>query len=231
MVKNTHSGITNIDKGILEAAKGMGSTKFQMLYKIKIPLAMPHIMAGIRTMAVMTIALAGIAAFIGGAGGLGVAIYRGGITTNNMAMTIAGSILIAILAIVVDFILGQIEKITKYGKNDSKFVNKLKKINKINENNKKPVAIVAIILIIGLVGGGILYGSSNSETINIASKPYTEQYILGYMLKELIEEKTDLNVKLSTGIAGGVSTIHPGMEKGGILTYIQNILEQDGWKF
>ncbi len=212
MVKNTHSGITNIDKGILEAAKGMGSTKFQMLYKIKIPLAMPHIMAGIRTMAVMTIALAGIAAFIG-AGGLGVAIYRG-ITTNNMAMTIAGSILIAILAIVVDFILGQIEKITKYGKNDSKFVNKLKKINKINENNKKPVAIVAIILIIGLVGGGILYGSSNSETINIASKPYTEQYILGYMLKELIEEKTDLNVKLSTGIAGGVSTIHPGMEKG-----------------
>lgn len=61
MVKNTHSGITNIDKGILEAAKGMGSTKFQMLYKIKIPLAMPHIMAGIRTMAVMTIALAGIA--------------------------------------------------------------------------------------------------------------------------------------------------------------------------
>ncbi|WP_225370002.1 ABC transporter permease [Methanobrevibacter arboriphilus] len=108
MVKNTHSGITNIDKGILEAARGMGSTKFQMLYKIKIPLAMPHIMAGIRTMAVMTIALAGIAAFIG-AGGLGVAIYRG-ITTNNMAMTIAGSILIAILAIVVDFILGQIEK-------------------------------------------------------------------------------------------------------------------------
>ncbi|WP_225370003.1 hypothetical protein [Methanobrevibacter arboriphilus] len=81
------------------------------------------------------------------------------------------------------------KKITKYGKNDSKFVNKLKKISKNNENNKKPVAIVAIILVIGLVGGGILYGSSSSETINIASKPYTEQYILGYMLKELIEEK------------------------------------------
>ena len=59
-------------------------------------------------MAVMTIALAGIASFIG-AGGLGVAIYRG-ITTNNKAMTIAGSLLIAVLAIVVDTIIGKIEK-------------------------------------------------------------------------------------------------------------------------
>ena len=59
-------------------------------------------------MAVMTIALAGIASFIG-AGGLGVAIYRG-ITTNNKAMTLVGSLLIAVLAIVVDTIIGKIEK-------------------------------------------------------------------------------------------------------------------------
>ncbi|RBQ22707.1 Chemotactic signal transduction system substrate-binding protein CosB [Candidatus Methanobinarius endosymbioticus] len=215
MVKNTHSGIVNIDKSILEAAKGMGSTKFQILYKIKIPLTMPHIMAGIRTMSVMTIALAGIAAFIG-AGGLGVAIYRG-ITTNNMAMTIAGSVLIAVLAILVDVIFGQIEKLTQYGKNNSNFVKKIRRITKNNKNNnknKKPIAIVAIILIIGLISGGIIYSFSSSDTINIASKPYTEQYVLGYMLEELIEGNTDLDVKLSTGIAGGVSTIHPGMEKG-----------------
>ena len=66
----------------------------------RIPLAMPTIMAGIRTMLVMTIALTGIASFIG-AGGLGVAIYRG-ITTNQSALTIAGSLLIALLAITVD---------------------------------------------------------------------------------------------------------------------------------
>ena len=59
----------------------------------------------------MTIALAGIASFIG-AGGLGVAIYRG-ITTNNQAMTVAGSILIAAIALILDFILGRIEKIIK----------------------------------------------------------------------------------------------------------------------
>ena len=66
------------------------------------------ILAGVRNMAVMTIALAGIASFIG-AGGLGVAIYRG-ITTNNKAMTLAGSLLIALLALIVDFFMGILEK-------------------------------------------------------------------------------------------------------------------------
>ena len=80
MVRNTHTGITNVDVVILEAAKGMGSTPLQILLKIKLPLAMPIILSGIRNMVTMTIALAGIASFIG-AGGLGVAIYRG-ITTN-----------------------------------------------------------------------------------------------------------------------------------------------------
>jgi osmoprotectant transport system permease protein len=92
----------------LEAATGMGSTRFQLLWKIKLPLAMPVIIAGLRNMAVMTISLGGIASFIG-AGGLGVAIYRG-ITTNNKAMTLAGSLLIALLAIVVDVLIGFLEK-------------------------------------------------------------------------------------------------------------------------
>lgn len=76
MVRNTYTGLTNIDAGILEAAKGMGSTRMQILVKIKLPLALPVIMSGIRSMVTMTIALGGIASFIG-AGGLGVAIYRG----------------------------------------------------------------------------------------------------------------------------------------------------------
>ena len=108
MVRNTHTGITNVDPVLLEAAKGMGSTKLQILLKIKLPLAMPIIISGIRNMVTMTIALAGIASFIG-AGGLGVAIYRG-ITTNNTAMTMVGSLLIALLALVMDMLLGFIEK-------------------------------------------------------------------------------------------------------------------------
>ena len=110
MVRNTRTGIKTIDPAIIEAARGMGSTDWQILYKIKLPLALPVIIAGLRSMVTMTISLAGIASFIG-AGGLGVAIYRG-ITTNNAAMTIAGSLCIAILAFGMDFLLGIMEKTT-----------------------------------------------------------------------------------------------------------------------
>lgn len=111
MVRNTYTGIIGIDPEITEAARGMGSTPFQTLWKVKLPLAFPVILSGIRNMMVMTIALAGIAAFIG-AGGLGVAIYRG-ITTNNSTMTVAGSLLIALLALVADFIVGRYERYIK----------------------------------------------------------------------------------------------------------------------
>lgn len=111
MVRNTYTGLTNVNPLLIEAATGMGCTRAQTLYKVKLPLAMPVIIAGIRNMTVMTIALGGIASFIG-AGGLGVAIYRG-ITTNNKAMTIAGSLLIAILAVVADALIGVIEKTTQ----------------------------------------------------------------------------------------------------------------------
>ena len=111
MVRNTHTGLTNVSPLLVEAATGMGSTRVQTLVKVKLPQAMPVIISGIRNMAVMTIALAGIASFIG-AGGLGVAIYRG-ITTNNKAMTLMGSLLIAVLAIVVDFLIGRAEKLTR----------------------------------------------------------------------------------------------------------------------
>ena len=109
MVRNTHSGISTIDETVLEVAKGMGSTDWQILYKIKIPLALPIIMSGLRNMAVMTIALTGIASFIG-AGGLGVAVYRG-ITTNNTAMTLVGSLGIALLAFGADFLLAALERV------------------------------------------------------------------------------------------------------------------------
>lgn len=108
MVRNTYTGITGIDNEIIEAARGMGSTPFQILWRIKLPLAFPIILSGIRNMMVMTIALAGIAAFIG-AGGLGVAIYRG-ITTNNSALTVAGSVLIALLALLADWGVGAYER-------------------------------------------------------------------------------------------------------------------------
>jgi osmoprotectant transport system permease protein len=108
IIRNTYVGLVEIDPQIIDAAVGMGSTRTQLLRKIRFPLALPIIFAGFRTMVVMTISLAGIASFIG-AGGLGVAIWRG-ITTNYPAMTIAGSLLVASLAILTDIMLGFVEK-------------------------------------------------------------------------------------------------------------------------
>lgn len=198
MVRNTHTGISNVDSGILEAAKGMGSTRIQILFKIKLPLAMPVIMSGIRNMVTMTIALAGIASFIG-AGGLGVAIYRG-ITTNNSAMTMIGSLLIALLALLMDFILGLVEKRMSRHRRTSKRINHI-------------LAVSATILCL-VIAGSVIFGASRKDTINVATKPMTEQYILGEMLDILIEQDTDLNVELTQGVGGGTSNIQPAMEKG-----------------
>lgn len=108
IVRNTYTGLTTIEPSIIEVAEGLGSDRRQMLWRIKFPLALPVILSGFRNMVVMIIAMSGIASFIG-AGGLGVAIYRG-ITTYNMTLTAAGSLLIALFALTSDWILGRIEK-------------------------------------------------------------------------------------------------------------------------
>lgn len=108
MVRNTYTGLTNIDASTVDAAIGLGSTKWQLLFRIRLPLASSVILAGLRNVVVMSIATGSIAAFVGG-GGLGEAIFRG-ITMYNTAMTFAGSLLLVILALLCDFILSRIEK-------------------------------------------------------------------------------------------------------------------------
>ena len=197
IIRSTYTGIININPLIIEASEGMGSTKLQQLFKIKLPLALPVLMSGIRNMVTMTIALAGIASFVG-AGGLGVAIYRG-ITTNNSAMTFLGSLLIAILALVFDFILGLIEK---------RLTNHKRIKYKINPK------LIILGLFIVIFGMYFSLNSKKDKTINIATKPMTEGYILGQMLTELIEQDTDLKVNMTTGVGGGTSNIHPAIVKG-----------------
>ncbi|PHI12965.1 ABC transporter permease subunit [Fusobacterium polymorphum] len=197
IIRSTYTGIVNINPLIIEASEGMGSTKLQQLFKVKLPLALPVLMSGIRNMVTMTIALAGIASFVG-AGGLGVAIYRG-ITTNNSAMTFIGSLLIAILALVFDFILGLIEK---------RLTNHKRVKYKINPK------LIILGLFIVIFGAYFSLNSKKDKTINIATKPMTEGYILGQMLTEIIEQDTDLKVNITNGVGGGTSNIHPAIVKG-----------------
>ena len=111
MIRTTYTGICGVSQEIIQAARGMGSTDIQILWRIKLPLALGVILAGVRNMVVMTLSVTAIAAFIG-AGGLGVAIYRG-ITIYNPALTFAGSVLIALLALIADLLLGILENYVK----------------------------------------------------------------------------------------------------------------------
>lgn len=109
IIKNTATGLSNINNEMLEAAKGIGMTKFQVLTKVRIPLALPVMMAGVRISAVTSVGLVTIAAFIG-AGGLGYLIYSG-IRTVNSAQILAGAIPACVLALVVDWLGAIVEKL------------------------------------------------------------------------------------------------------------------------
>lgn len=107
ILRNTYTGIKGVDKGILEAGKGMGMTSRQLLVMVELPLAFAVMMAGIRIAVVTIIGWATLAAFIGG-GGLGSLIFTGMAMMNN-AMVLAGAVPAAILAILGDIILTKFE--------------------------------------------------------------------------------------------------------------------------
>lgn len=108
VIRNTCTGMRNVPDLARKTAVALGAKASQLLIKIELPLAMPVIVAGFRSMIVMTIAMTGIASFIG-AGGLGVAIWRG-ITTFNPALTLIGSLMVALLAFLSDTLLEIWEK-------------------------------------------------------------------------------------------------------------------------
>jgi osmoprotectant transport system permease protein len=107
IVRNTAIGIEEVDPNIIEAARGMGMTNREILLQIELPLAFPVMFAGIRTAAVINVGTAALGAFIG-AGGLGTFIITG-IPLMRDRMILVGAILTAVLAILVDWVLGKIQ--------------------------------------------------------------------------------------------------------------------------
>ncbi len=109
VIRNTYTGILEVDASVVEAARGMGMSAGQILSRVQIPLAFPVILAGIRTATVICVGVATLAAYIG-AGGLGEFIF-GGIALNNSYMILAGAIPAALLAILLDYLLSLIRKV------------------------------------------------------------------------------------------------------------------------
>lgn len=108
IVRNTYSGIREVESSVRESARGMGMTDGQILRKVELPLASPVIFAGIRTATVINVGVATLCALIG-AGGLGEYIFRG-IALNNSIMIMAGALPAALLALGFDSILGLLER-------------------------------------------------------------------------------------------------------------------------
>lgn len=111
IVTNTYVGIAEVPDDVRDAARGMGLSEGQILRRVEIPLAVPLIMAGIRTTAVQVVATATIAAQLG-AGGLGRFIIDGFATrsTGGFVKVIVGALLVALLALVTELLLGLVQR-------------------------------------------------------------------------------------------------------------------------
>lgn len=215
IIKNTYTGISNISPATIEAATGIGLTKGQILTKIQIPQALPIIMAGVRISSVSAVGLMTMAAFIGG-GGLGYLIFSGIRTVNNYQI-LAGAIPACILALLVDYFFGAIEKlVTPISlQNEDKSKEKTKK-----ERRRNKIIVIATIIVIGLLFlSEIDFSKKSEDTIRVGSKDFTEQEILCYMTSHAIENNTDINVETECNL-GGAQVVFSALTNDNIDLYI-----------
>jgi len=111
VLRNTIVGLGQVDENILEAGRGMGISKFGVLRRIELPLAVPIILAGVRTALVINVGTATLAAYIN-AGGLG-RIIIAGLSTNRITVQITGALLTAVLALLIDYLAGIAEDVLR----------------------------------------------------------------------------------------------------------------------
>jgi len=216
IVKNTFTGLTNINPALIEAADGMGLTNTQVLLKVRFPLAMPIIMSGIRISAVTAVGLMTIAAFIG-AGGLGYLVFSGVQTVNNN-MILAGAIPACFLAIALDFIIGKVEDIVV--PEGIKVDHSESKKSKTFLGNKKFQIWASIIVLIIIVSSVATSFFGSKDTIVVASKNFNEQLILGDMEASLIEAKTKIKVTRKLNL-GGTNVVFSAMKSKDVDLYVE----------
>lgn len=182
IIKNTYIGIESVDPAIKESARGMGMTAGQILYMVTLPLSFSVIMGGIRVATVINIGTATIASLIG-AGGLGDFIFRG-ISMSDTNLILAGAVPTTILALLIDYILGFIERKAPVRGFVHIFMNK----------KSRGIFLGSIVaLIVVFIGFNTYIKSTAPETIIIGTKNFTESRLLGQMLSIYIEKNTDLN--------------------------------------
>lgn len=208
ILKNTILGLKGVDRGVAEAALGMGMTPWQRLRIVELPLAMPIILGGVRVAAVASVGMATIAAAIG-AEGLGTYIYRG-VSLSRSDLILLGSIPAALLALACDAALGEAERA-------------LAPVRKRRSKAIGAIAVLAITALLGLAawgGRGDLPGGTSARTIVVGSKDASESLILAHMLADLVEDRTGLKVDRRLNL-GGTLVCYKALKSGGLDVYVE----------
>ncbi|WP_028274987.1 ABC transporter permease/substrate-binding protein [Atopococcus tabaci] len=193
ILRNTYTGVTGIDSALIEAAEAMGMNRWRKLTKVQLPLALPVIMAGIRTAMVLIIGTATVAALIG-AGGLGSLILLG-IDRGNNALILLGAAPAALLAIGFDWLIGLFQRIS------------LKKTTVVLGS--------AALILFGLAAMPLFL---EEDDLTAAGKLGTEPEILMNMYKLLIEDRTDLSVSVEPNF-GKTTFVFNALQSGEIDVY------------
>jgi len=211
IVRNTLTGIDGLPADVLEACQALGFTERQRLIQVELPLALPTIMAGIRTAAVISVGVATLAAFIG-AGGLGDFIVRG-LAVNNNALVLLGAVPAALLALALDRLLYIVQRRLERRRNQAGA--------STHPFKRNPVALgVAAILSAALLIGLFAWHMAGDArpTIRVASKNFTEQYILAELMAQMLERHTDHAVERKLSL-GSVHVVHNAMIQGEVDVY------------
>lgn len=216
ILKNTCAGLDNINHDTLEAAKGIGMTKNQVLFKVQLPLALPVIMAGVRISSVTAVGLMTIAAYIG-AGGLGTLVISG-IQTDNSSMILAGAIPACALALLMDFLMSRVERaVTPIALRLSSNDLTPEQMQKERRHRFHTILLSAGALVTAFVLMTVQYINSKAD-LRIGSKEACESVIIGNMMADLIEAKTDLKVERKLAL-GGTMIAFQALDSGEIDLY------------
>lgn len=219
IIKNTSTGLGNIDRETLEAAKGIGMTRMQVLLWVKLPLALPVIMTGVRISAVTAVGLVTLAAFIG-AGGLGYLVYSG-IRMVNTYMILSGALPACAMALLIDYGASLVERVVVpiCFRSDVKSFTP-DRIRRHRVNRALVIAGIGAILLLTLYANLPGRRPEGVKTFTVGSKDYTEQIILGHMFAELIEDRTDFVVDRKLGL-GGTHIVFGAMQTGEVDMYVE----------
>jgi osmoprotectant transport system permease protein len=220
IARNTVTGLKGISPAIIEAARGVGMTSAQRLRIVELPLALPVLLAGVRTAAVVGVGIATLSAFIG-AGGLGQFINRG-LALSSTDLILLGAIPSALLALAVDGSIGAFQ----WGVERHRHARTPAAV----WFARAAVALPVLILLLGAAAYWAPAGSTarplaakaagSAGTLRIGAKNFTESLLLAEMIADLVEARTSLNVERRFGL-GGTMIAHNALNEGAIDLYVE----------